>query len=377
MTADNQKAKLWWAVPAATGLLLMGVALVFGKPPEQAKARTSYDASSDGFRAAYLLLDELGYAVERSKRPAGGAARLLLFPDASQDKAYLLDSWIREGGILILGVDKPEFAGHLGMSLKIQTMADPGQESASGAGIARLAGGTIRVEWPGQAGEVWAKAGEQPAVTMFQRGRGEIWLLNRPQLLTNRQLPQADNAVLLCRLAEAAVHKRSGKLAFDEYFHGMHERPGVAELLFEPPTLWVTLQGLALLGVVLWHFAPRFGTPRPAVVASRRRSKEEFLDAMASLLERKGDYTDSFRTAWEDFVREIGRELGLPAGTPVDRILDEAERRRPDRLVRFRRLRGQAPVSRLAFVKALQELESARGEFFHERPHRDPLRVGS
>src|SRR5438876_11063960 len=122
MVANDQTAKLWWAVPAATILMLMGLALVFGKPPEQAKVRTSYDASFEGFRAAYLLLEELGYPVERSKRPAGGAARFVLFPNVAQDKANLLDSWIREGGIVILAVEKPEFAGQLGMSLKLQTL---------------------------------------------------------------------------------------------------------------------------------------------------------------------------------------------------------------------------------------------------------------
>ncbi len=381
MTANDQTAKLWWAVPAATILMLMGLALVFGKPPEQAKVRTSYDASFDGFRAAYLLLEELGYPVVRSKRPTGGAARLVLFPNAAQDKANLLDSWIREGGIVILAVQKEEFANELGMSLKIQKLnEDPQEEPASGAGITQLAGGTFRVEWPEQAGEVWAKAGDQPVIPIYGRERGQIWLVNRPEFLTNRQLQRADNAVLLCRLAEKALRERSGKLSFDEYFHGMHERPGVTELLLQPPALWITLQGLVLLGLLLWRFAPRFGNPR-SVGSGRRRSKEEFLDAMAALLERKGDYADAFWTAWEDLIHEMGRELGLPADTPGDRILQEAERRRPIRLVRFRRLltavvaRSQtAPqqgrAGKLAFVKALHELENARDEFFNGRHYR-------
>ncbi|HLJ95993.1 MAG TPA: DUF4350 domain-containing protein [Gemmataceae bacterium] len=372
MAVDDRLAKLWWAVPAATILMLMGLALVFGKPPEEAKVRTSYDASSDGFRAAYLLLEELGYPVVRSKRPTGDAVRLVLFPNASLDKANLLDVWVREGGLVILAVDKEDFAKGLGMNLKIQKRSD-GEESASGGGIAHLAGGTVEVEWPGHSGEVWAKAGEEPVVTVYTHGQGAIWLVNRPEFLTNDQLRRADNAVLLCRLVENAFRGRSGKLAFDEYFHGMHERPGVTELLFEPPTLWVTLQGLVLLGLVLWRFAPRFGNLRPAG-SVRRRSKEEFLDAMASLLERKGDYADAYRTAWEDLVQEMGRELGLAAGVPGERILQEAERRRPVRLDRFRRLlaAGVLPsrTNKLDFVKALHELENAYDEFFNGRHHR-------
>ncbi len=383
MTVSDQTAKLWWAVPAATILMLMGLAMVFGKQPEQPRVGTSYDASSGGFRAAYLLLEALGYAVDRAKRPTGGAARFVLFPTAAQDKADLLDSWVREGGILILGVDKEEFGRHLGMNLRCGVVSRPGhnggeeeepkEEPASGAGIARLAGGSIRVEWPGQAGDVWVQAGDKPAITMYSRGRGEIWLLNRPEFLTNRLLQQGDNAVLLCRLAEAVLHGRSGKLAFDEYFHGMHERPGVTELLLQPPALWITLQGLLLLGLLLWRFVPRFGDPRPEAPV-RRRSKEEFLDAMAALLERKEDYAEAFRTAREDLVREIERDLGLPAGTPAKQILAEAQRRRAIRSADFHQLLTADGLSqgagKMAFVKALQELENARDEFFHGRYHR-------
>jgi hypothetical protein len=205
-------------------------------------------------------------------------------------------------------------------------------------------------------------------------------LVNRPEFLNNRHLRDADNAVLLCRLADEVLRRRSGKLAFDEYFHGMHERPGVTELLFQPPTLWITLQALALLGLLLWHFAPRFGNPR-SVVVGRRRSKEEYLDAMAALLERKGDFGEAFRTAWHALIHEMGHELGLPVGTPTDRILQEAERRQPIRLVRFRQMltaeMPSAKTGKMGFVKALQDLEKARNEFFDGRHYRQPLRIDS
>src|SRR5260370_20223129 len=185
------------------------------------------------------------------------------------------------------------------MSLKIQNLnEDPQEEPGSGEGITQLAGGPFRVEWPEQAGEVWAKAGDQPVITIYGRERGQIWLVNRPEFLTNRQLQRADNAVLLCRLAEKALRERSGKLSFDEYFHGMHERPGVTELLLQPPALWITLQGLVLLGLLLWRFAPRFGNPR-SVGSGRGRSQDEVLDSMAALLDRKRYYADAFRTDWE------------------------------------------------------------------------------
>jgi hypothetical protein len=366
---DDRSAKLWWAVPAAAFLVLIGLAMLFGRPPEQRGHGTSYDASARGFRAAYLLLDELDYPVFRAKRLHEGSVRWVLFPTAAPQEAASLEAWVRDGGIVVLAVDSEEFARGMDIALKVEKKdGDPGDEAASGLGIARLAGGLTWLEWPGQPGEVLVRAGDRPAVTVYRRGRGEVWLVNRPEFLTNRLLRQADNAVLVCRLASETLKKRPGKLAFDEYFHGLRDRPGAAELLLQPPALWGTLHGLLLLGLLLWHYAPRFGAVCPAPAPSRR-SKEEFLDAMASLLERKGDYAAAFRAVRDDFARALERELGLPAGAPAEQIVIEAARRRPLRRRRLLRLLtgeslppGAGPST---FMKTLNELEAARDEFFH------------
>jgi hypothetical protein len=365
---DDRATKLWWAVPAAAFLVLIGLAMLFGRAPEQRGYGTSYDASARGFRAAYLLLEELDYPVFRAKRLGEGSVRWVLFPTATPRDAAALDAWVREGGIVLLADDSEEFAHGMGIFLKVEKQDDdPQEEAASGLGVAHLAGGRTRVEWPGQRGRVLVRAGDRPAVTVYPRGRGEIWLINRPEMLTNRLLRRADNAVLLCRLATQTLQKRPGKLAFDEYFHGLRDRPGVAELLLQPPALWATLQGVLLLGLLLWHYIPRFGALR-AAPALTRRSKEEFLDAMAALLERKGDYAAAFRVVQDDFARALERELGLPAGAPVEALVIEAARRRPIRRRRLLRvLTGEALPPRAGpatFTKALNELEDARDEFF-------------
>src|SRR5262249_15513464 len=161
--------------------------------------------------------------------------------------------WIHDGGILVLAVDSPEFARSLGMELEIETLeTDPQEPATSLAGVSLLRGGFTRVNWPGHEGYVWVEAGARPFVTVYQRGRGEIWLLNRPEFLTNRLLGRADNGVLLCRLVEEILRRRPGQLVFDEYFHGLRERPGVTLLLLQPPTVWITLQGLLLMGLLVW-----------------------------------------------------------------------------------------------------------------------------
>jgi hypothetical protein len=368
MENDDVSAKLWWAMPAALLLVLIGLAMVFGKGPERREHGSSYDASPRGFRAAYLLLEELGYPVVRARRLGGRDVRWVLFPTKSWGEAAALDDWIRNGGSLLLADDSGEFAERLGIALRVQKQdEDPGEEAASGLGVTRLAGGGTRVQWPGQPGEVLVEARGESFVTVYRRGQGEIWLVNRPEFLTNHLLPRAENAVLLCRLASAALRDRRSRLAFDEFFHGMRDRPGVTEVLFQPPTLWVTLHGLALLGLLLWHYVPRFGLPRPPPPPTRR-SKEEFLNARASLLERKGDHAAAFAVAALELARELEHELGLPAGTPTEQLAQEATRCRAvdrARLVRILTREGVPPgAGAAAFLEALNELETIREGFF-------------
>jgi hypothetical protein len=373
-------AKLWWAAPVGILLVLFVLILLFGRSQDSPLPRTSYDASSEGVRAAYLLLEELRYPVRRSRRLGGEAPRWVLFPRPARDiprtkDVRRLDAWVREGGVLLLADRSPDFAHALGMDLQVETNASEREEPASGGGATRLAGGNVRVDWPGHEGRVWARIGDRPVVSVHEHGQGQIWLLQRPELITNRLVGKADNGVLVCRLAEAMLQERPGeapRLAIDEYFHGLRDRPGVIELLLRPPALWVTLQALLLTLLLLWHYIPRFGVLRPLAEAGRR-SQEEFLDAMAALLARKGDYTEAFHTARADLLRQMERELGLPAGSSIDRVIREAVKRRAIRLDTLVRVLadGESEIrTAKAFLKAMNELEKVRHEFIHGQQHR-------
>jgi hypothetical protein len=370
--SGERVTKLWWAVPAAGFLVLLLVALLVGGEPE-VKPGTTYDAGAHGTRAAYLLLDQLGYPVVRSRRPTGESARWVLFPSPSAADARVLEEWMRRGGVLVLADTDGQFAAGMGLLLHVESDGENEEDQpAEGPDVARLAGGGVFVTWPaGPDGRAWATAGGRPFVTVYPYGRGQLWLLNRPEFLVNRRLGRADNGVLVCRLGEATLDGRAGQLAFDEFFHGLRDRPGVAQLLFRPPALWVSLQGLLLLAVLLWHHGPRFGGLRPAPPA--RRSAAEFLDALAALLQRKRDYGDAFRTARDGLRHDIEQELGLPAGLPAERLAAEAAARAgiaPDALARLLAAPGlPSGTGPAAFTRSLQELETFRDAILRRRPH--------
>jgi hypothetical protein len=290
----------------------------------------------------------------------------VLYPNSSPKEAPALAAWVRDGGLLLLADESGELARQMGIPLAVHYEAEPGPQAASGLGVQHLIVGGTFVRWTDQPGDVLVRAGGQPVVTRHPWGDGEVWLVNRPEMLTNRRLPQADNAVLVCRLASAMLEEQPGRLAVDEYFHGLRDRPGVTELLLEPPAVWVTVHGVLLLGLLLWHHVPRFGTVRP-LPPPTRRSKEEFLMALASLLERKQDYPAAFAAVRDGFAREVQHALGLPAGVPTAQVVREAARRRPIDVDRWQRVLTGAVLppgaGARAFLHALNEVEAARHEF--------------
>src|SRR5262249_19354512 len=171
-----------------------------------------------------------------------------------------LSEWVHQGGLLILADDQEDFASALGLTVHSETLenaptTDPvGRvgDSTSGSRDLRIAAGATLVTADDPTREVWAEAGGHPLVTVHKAGSGQVWLVNRPEFVQNQRIGKADNAVLLRRLIDAALFERPGEVAVDEYFHGLRDRPGVWDLLFTPPLLWVTLQGLALLALILW-----------------------------------------------------------------------------------------------------------------------------
>lgn len=375
-------SRLWWAVPAVGLILLVLFGILFGGGPQKVSYGTSYDASDGGFRAAYLLLEQVKYPVERSRRPpAGGGVRWVLYPSEVNEKdARTLDEWVRGGGLALLAVDNDDLTGKIGLTVAVRGGIPPPPKqlaalmpmptrfhqkgevyTAQAPDVERLLAGHAEATGP-PGGQTWGRVGGRPLVTIHPRGRGEYWLLSRPDVLANDNLRGEDNAILTVRLADAMLAERPGRLTFDEYLHGLRDRPTVTDLLFRMPALAVTLQVLFLGALVVWQSVVRFGLVRAARPPARR-SKEEFLEAMTELLARKGDRAEAFRTVRDEFARRLEESLGLPAGTPPVQVAKEAARRRGVAELPLRDLlAADAPPGgsgQAAFVAAIQQVEAA------------------
>lgn len=373
----------WWLWPAAVLLVTALLGMLLGKPPRQGEVRSVYDATEGGTRAVYLLLDTLDYPVRPSRRLTEGRVRWLLYPTKTADEETTLSDWVARGNVLLLAGDDPALSRALGLEVRFEDVGRPASPSLHLPGLfeddpdrelAFIPGPThvqvvrtrltLRRTWPEEA--------PAPLVSIFSLGRGEIWLAHYPALFLNGTLRQskdqpADNALLLCGLVEELRRHHPQTIYLDEYFHGLRDRPSPLELLFRPPLLWITLHGLLLLGFLLWRYVPRFG-PLQEEPSPRRRSKDEYLDAVASLLEQKRAYGEVTSTVRNNLVRELEQRLNLPAGCSRDTLVQRAARQWPrieaERWGRL--LAGDAPepAHPAAMLAVLHEVERLRHDAF-------------
>ena len=351
---------LWFAIPACTVVAAVAIGMMFGQDDSKASTAmgTSYDASNSGYRALYLILDELGYSIERTRRVAGGSVRWALAPlKPKPADADHVAEWVRDGGRLLLADSKGDLAAAIGIEVRVADNEHATRIITTIDDANEIAPGKTVVTPLHDSGRMWEAAGGTALVSIHKVGKGDVWLLHRPLALANDQMKQADNAIFAARLAEAMSEGKPGKIGIDEYCHGLRSRPGVLELLLQPTIRVVTIQATLFVGLLLWAAAVRFGPLRP-LPPTRRRSKEEFLNALGDMLYRQGDTASAYRTIQSDINRQLAEQVGLPANTHPEDIVKIADRRRPISLHLSRLLTCAAPPpGRAGFVTAIQTLD--------------------
>src|SRR5262249_30383380 len=161
------------------------------------------DAAPEGIRAAFLLLEGLGFDVKVSRRVAQGQARWVLFPRLERDNMSVLDAWVRDGGRLLLADEDVKAADALGVPVGRAWKEDQIKEVQIDGAALRWTGGKVQLTPRAMPERTWPPESPRPVAGIFNHGRGEVWLVYRPDFLHNDRLRNADNALLLCRLAEA------------------------------------------------------------------------------------------------------------------------------------------------------------------------------
>jgi hypothetical protein len=263
---------------------------------------STYMSSRDGAKALFLVLERLGFKVERRTVPLGdfGTARLALVlgPEApvDEDEADIkaLVRWVKAGGTLVYAasmadVTKSSVGEAFGFRLvqhpKLATTERHVSLAAELTPAAHLA-----IMGDSQIAKARGKEDLTPITmgddTVMQRvvGAGRVIVMAEGSIASNQMLGEQDNALFFALLADR--YGAEQPIVFDEYVHGMGSLEKMLPISRGPA---IAALVLVLLAMVLYaigagkRLGPPSGEPAPP-----RRSTIEQVTALARLYERTG-----------------------------------------------------------------------------------------
>jgi hypothetical protein len=312
-------------VSGALLALLTAAATVLSPPAERSPLGlpSSYSTAPQGAKAAYLLLGEMGYRVERWAAPPQdlpSQPQNLTFvlagpltPPSSEEQAGLR-AFIHAGGRVLATGDTaarllPQSEAH---ALK-QRAPEPKRYTARLPGPLSRHAPVILMDghtrWTATRPNHLAYYGDEDGATVvhYRLGKGEViwWADSLP--LENNGLKQASNLELFLNSFGPPAGSR---IFWDEYFHG--QRPGLWSYLSRTPVPWSGVQLAALGLALLFTFGRRHGPLRPAKTSGIRLSPLEFVETVGELYERKRAAAGALEIAYHRFRFLLLRRLGLP-----------------------------------------------------------------
>lgn len=362
----NPKDRKLLLTGAIVFVLMVSSALFFGGETQNIEIPTTYSTGSGGAKAAYLLLQQSGYNVQRWERPMSElpdpSGKVLVIAEPSEAPSRSdrdrLEKFISNGGRVIAagmfaGIFLPE-GGSVpdpvaGMTWKKVSARVPSAVTRAAPEM------TLAPEsfWISKKMAVPLYGdGEKALVVRYPYGRGEVlwWASATP--LTNAGLKEPGNMEFFL----ACLGGRQNQILWDEYIHGY--RQSLVSSVAHSQVKWLLVQLVILSLAVLLTFSRRSGPIFPAL-AEVRLSPLEFVSTLGGLYERAGAASVAVDVFYQRFRYWLTRRLGLASNAPV---LD---------LERAVRERWKLPDE--DFGATLRTCESAR--YHSELPDREALRL--
>ena len=140
-----------------------------------------------------------------------------------------------------------------------------------------------------------------------------LLVISDPDLLNNQGLGRADHAQLIYQLFKGDLEATGA--VFDETIHGLTRTPGLLAEATSFPLVLAVLQGMVLLGLVLWAGMGRFGKPLPLSLGLAA-GKEILIDNTAKLLENGGHAADGVVRYFRQVTRAVASHYFLPPDLP-------------------------------------------------------------
>ena len=298
---------------------------------------TTRSSASEGAKAAYLLLTDLGYTVERwavppTELPQPASDTLLILAEpllpASAEEISALARFVNSGGrVLAIGQEAARMVPQGGL-LKVEANEAEWKIYRAVAPSPLTRGADEILMAPGTRWEmkrfghlaVYAE-GSQAAVVTYRVGQGRVIWWAAPTPLTNAGITLSGNLQLFLNSVGPA---RGGRVLWDEYYHG--ERGTLRSYLQKTPVPLAFAQLGVLALALLLTFARRSGPVRPPQVAARL-SPLEFVETLGDLYHRGHAGAAAASISVQHFRALLTRRLGLPAGAPIAQLHQAARDR--------------------------------------------------
>jgi hypothetical protein len=327
-------------IAGAVGLALIAGSVAFA-PVESSpglEPPSTYSSGAGGARAAYLLLLDLGYRVERWEEPPAGLANvaasgtlILAEPTVmpTEHERRALVEFVRNGGRLIFcGNTLREFFPEASVNGTIFSLDEREFSSLLPSELSRNADRVVmrpQAYWDklGPAQLALYADGQSTAVVAWRIGNGEVLWWAGATPLTNAGIRRAGNLNLFLN-AVSAGDGEPRWIYWDEYFHG--ERGSLLTYVEKTPLLWGVLQIALVFGGLLFTFSRRSG-PIAAPATVSRLSPLEFIDTMGGLYQRAGAQSIAVAISYRHLRLELARRLGLPVAIPDSDLAQAAHDR--------------------------------------------------
>ena len=321
---DAKTRRMFWIAASLFVALIVLLAVFTPQDADTSTVPNSYLPGKFGAKAAYTLLEQSGYQIERWEQPLNELAEhanpqtvlIVAAPDTfERDEKSAVRTILRKGGRVLV----TDFAG--GMLLPA-TGVNPSKQVSFAAcqaqpeGLQPLAArGTIWIT-PRAGWEItdpvmrtaYSCSG-QPVVVEYPYGKGRAiwWASSTP--LENDSISRGQNLELLLNSVGPAAGKH---VYWDESLHGsLHgAKRSMWDFVSGPvwPLLWSGCLGLAILMIL--SFSRRSGPVR-SLPQAPRTTPIEFLDALGGLYRATGATSTAVQIAWDRFRTQATRLTGL------------------------------------------------------------------
>ncbi len=323
----SDRRLLMWAALIFVPLIL---ALLSSSEESDSGIPSAYSSDPSGAKAAYLLLKDLGYNVERWEHPPtelpAGASRTVLvlagpFRAPSREEREALELYLDRGGkILITGstadlylpsteIERewaPEPVPREYQPQLLTSLTRGGAISLSPTGYWKHCPTVCMVHYSDD-----LSASARPIVVSYQAGKGQViwWAASAP--LSNQGISRTGNMELLLNSIGQAADDH---VFWDEYFHS--SRRTAASYLKETPVLFGLAQGSLAVLALLLTYSRRNGPIYPAN-SPLRLSPLEFVQTLGGLYRRAHATRSALEVPYLRFRMLAARQLGLQADTPA------------------------------------------------------------